>query len=105
MKYLLPLSIVVASFASCKKEEPALPLVPEIALVSMSAQEVTSFEDRITIRFSYKDGDGDIGQADPDAYTLWVKDARLSTARMATTSPLWPRRARKCPSKASSTWS
>ena len=84
------LFLSILLLVACKKEEPVLPLVPEIALVSMSAQEVTSFEDRITIRFSYKDGDGDIGQADPDAYTLWVKDARLSTADGYHIPPLAP---------------
>jgi len=76
MRTLFALLVTACLLAGCKKEE-VMPSAPEIALVSMSAQEVTQFEERVIVRFSYKDGDGDLGQADPDNYTLWVKDARL----------------------------
>ena len=62
--------------AGCRKEE-GMSSAPEIVLVSMSTQVVTQFEERVTVRFSYKDGNGDLGQQDPDNYTFWVKDARL----------------------------
>lgn len=67
-----------------------MPAVPEIAFVSMNAESVVQFEDRITIRFSYKDGDGDLGQMDPDEYTLWVKDARLDAPDGYHIPPLAP---------------
>lgn len=76
MKRLLPLVAIAVLVAACKKEE-VMPSAPEIAFVSMSAQSVHEFDERVTVRFSYKDGDGDLGQRDPDNYTLWVKDARL----------------------------
>lgn len=76
MRNLFALLVIVFLLAGCKKEE-VMPSAPEIALVSVSTQEVAQFEERVTVRFSYKDGDGDLGQADPDNYTLWVKDARL----------------------------
>ena len=75
--------------AGCKKEE-VMPTTPEIALVSVSAQEVTKFQDHVTVRFSYKDGDGDLGQTDPDDYTLWVKDARLEGSDGYHIPPLAP---------------
>jgi hypothetical protein len=67
---------VLCILIACKKEE-VMPSAPEIAFVSMSAQSVQEFNQRVKVRFSYKDGDGDLGQEDPDNYTLWVKDARL----------------------------
>lgn len=67
---------VLCVLLACKKEE-VMPSTPEIAFVSMSAQSVHEFNERVKVRFSYKDGDGDLGQEDPDNYTLWVKDARL----------------------------
>lgn len=76
MKRLLTLATITVLLAACKKEE-VMPAAPEIAFVSMSAQSVHEFDERVTVRFSYKDGDGDLGQQDPDNYTLWVKDARL----------------------------
>lgn len=76
MKRILALATMAAMLAGCKKEE-VMPSAPEIAFVSMSTQSVHEFDERVTVRFSYKDGDGDLGQEDPDNYTLWVKDARL----------------------------
>ena len=76
MKRLLTLATIAVLLAACKKEE-VMPAAPEIAFVSMSDQSVHEFDERVTVRFSYKDGDGDLGQQDPDNYTLWVKDARL----------------------------
>jgi hypothetical protein len=76
MRNVFTLVVIAVLLAGCKKEE-VMPSAPEIAFVSMSTQNVQEFEERVTVRFSYKDGDGDLGQSDPDNYTLWVKDARL----------------------------
>jgi hypothetical protein len=80
---------VVVLLCACKKEE-IMPASPEISLVSMSTQHVQAFGDRVKVRFSYKDGDGDLGEDDPDAYTLWVKDARLAQADGYHIPPLAP---------------
>lgn len=80
---------VVLALCSCKKEE-VMPASPEISLLSLSTQNVQSFGERVKVRFSYKDGDGDLGQDDPDAYTLWVKDARLAQADGYHIPPLAP---------------
>lgn len=76
-------------FAACKKEA-VMPSTPEIALISLSPSEVQAFGDHVALRFSYKDGDGDLGQSDPDAFTLEVKDSRLSTADWYHIPPLAP---------------
>ena len=67
-----------------------MPATPEISLLSVSTQSVVQFTDRVSLRFAYKDGDGDLGQVDPDDYTLWVKDARLNTADGYHIPPLAP---------------
>ena len=76
MRNLFASIVIVVLLAACKKEE-VMPSAPEIGFLSMSAQSVHEFEQRVKVRFSYTDGDGDLGQNDPDDYTLWVKDARL----------------------------
>lgn len=76
MRKLIAFIVVAVLPAGCKKEE-VMPSAPEIAFVSMNAQSVHEFDERVKVRFSYTDGDGDLGQSDPDDYTLWVKDARL----------------------------
>lgn len=76
MRKLIAFIVIAVLLAGCKKEE-VMPSAPEIAFVSMSVQSVHEFDERVKVRFSYTDGDGDLGQSDPDDYTLWVKDARL----------------------------
>lgn len=87
-KYTL-LLLLLFLLAACRKE-PVMPLEPQITLVSMDRDSVVEFSDRVIVRFSYQDGDGDLGQADPDAYTLWVKDARLAEADGYHIPPLAP---------------
>jgi hypothetical protein len=89
MRTLIVIITAVVVVSSCKKEE-VMPASPEIGLVSMSTQSVEAFGERVKVRFSYKDGDGDLGQNDPDAYTLWVKDARLAQADGYHIPPLAP---------------
>ncbi|MFN8863658.1 MAG: hypothetical protein ACK5W1_05050 [Flavobacteriales bacterium] len=67
---------VLVLFVSCKKEEEK-PVEPVIEFKSISATKVTQFTNEIKITFSYEDMQGDLGQADPDAYSLRVQDDRL----------------------------
>jgi hypothetical protein len=81
MKPLLNIPFVCAAavimcMTSCKKEDEK-PVEPVIEFKSISATEVTQFTNEIQITFSYEDMQGDLGQADPDAYSLRVKDDRL----------------------------
>ena len=84
------IAIILASvLASCRKEAVLDP-VPEIVLVSAGPQQVVAFDEPVILRFTYADGDGDLGTDDPDAYTLWVKDSRLGTADGYHIPPLAP---------------
>jgi hypothetical protein len=47
-------------------QPPNYPIEPQIAFVSMSDSEVVQF-DTIVMRFSFTDGDGDIGYENPSA--------------------------------------
>lgn len=87
MRFIIAATLLLLT--SCKKEE-VMPAAPQIAFVSMSTQQVTEFQDHVKVRFSYKDGDGDLGQADPDNFTLWVKDARLDSPDGYHIPPLAP---------------
>ncbi|HMQ76423.1 MAG TPA: hypothetical protein PKE21_11550 [Flavobacteriales bacterium] len=80
---------LVLTLAACRKEA-ALDPVPAIELVSVGPQQVMAFDEPVRVRFTYADGDGDLGTDDPDAYTLWVKDSRLATADGYHIPPLAP---------------
>jgi hypothetical protein len=85
--FLLPLLTLVA----CKKEKAdIMPKEPAIELISADPGAVTEFQEAVTLRFSYSDGDGDLGRSDPDDFSLWVKDSRLAVADGYHIIPLAP---------------
>lgn len=91
MKRDLLLITMILALTACKKElADIMPIEPAIELVSIGPSSVTEFEQPVLLRFSYKDGDGDLGQDDPDEYSLWVKDSRLNTADGYHIIPLSP---------------
>lgn len=85
--------IIMACFAAtaCKKEKvEVLPMEPSIELIGIGPETVVEFAEPLSLRFSYKDGDGDLGRPDPDDHSLWVKDSRLSEADGYHIIPLAP---------------
>ena len=64
-------------FASCHKDEPIDNPVPSIELVSVSSTNITE-GDPLTFRIKYTDGDGDLGENDPNAHNLYLTDNRVN---------------------------
>jgi hypothetical protein len=80
-----------AGIVACKKEQSdIMPLEPTIELIAMGPNTVVEFEQPVVLRFSYKDGNGDLGRYDPDDHSLWVKDSRLAVADGYHIIPLAP---------------
>ena len=88
MNKLLTLIAILVLF-SCKKDEP-YSTTPEIEFISLTPSSTDEFSNNITLKISYKDGDGDIGYVDPDIYSLFIKDARLPRADEYHVQPLTP---------------
>lgn len=64
---------------SCKKEdEMPFGLGPEISLVSMGPSVAQAGVDSIWFVINYRDGDGDLGDNNPDARNLFVVDDRMN---------------------------
>jgi len=74
MKKFLYILILIVLF-SCKKEEEVseIPIIDFVSIFPTTAQEYT---DDIIITISYTDGDGDLGENNPDIYNLLVEDNR-----------------------------
>ncbi|MBT6650788.1 MAG: hypothetical protein HOB54_05420 [Flavobacteriales bacterium] len=74
MKKFLYILILIVLF-SCKKEEEVseIPIIDFVSIFPTTAQEYT---DDIIITISYTDGDGDLGENNPDIYNLFVEDNR-----------------------------
>jgi len=85
------LLIIFISLA-CQKtnEDPVFDLIPKIDLLTVSTNEVIEFRDTLIIEIKYEDGDGDLGNANPDINSIFVKDARLSQADEYYLGPLAP---------------
>jgi hypothetical protein len=68
----------LVTFVSCKKEgpDPNDP-VPVITAVQVAPSSVVEYSDSIVFSVSYQDGDGDLGENNPDAENLFLIDNRL----------------------------
>lgn len=73
-KYILPLAAMALLYAGCKKDE--LTDTPFIELKSAAPASVQAFSDTLTFTVFYKDGNGDLGENNPDVYNLFLKDNR-----------------------------
>lgn len=71
--------IVIGSIIlfSCKKKDE-YPETPELKFVSISESTVEEFNNNVRITIQYEDYQGDLGEVDPDTYSLRIKDSRLS---------------------------
>jgi hypothetical protein len=74
MKKLLYILILIVLF-SCKKEEE-VSVIPIIDFESISPNTAQEYTDDIIITISYTDGDGDLGENNPDIHNLFVEDNR-----------------------------
>lgn len=90
-KAIFPLALLLAGIGCTKQaSEPPFPVVPSLALVSISRTEVREFQDSLEVVLHYRDGDGDLGHPNPDVPSLIVKDARLAEADSFHLQPLAP---------------
>lgn len=77
---------LIIGMAGCTKESvtvndnnepnPEVSVVPEISLESVSATQVTAYEDSLAFVIRYTDGDGDLGDEDADIMSVEVIDTR-----------------------------
>ena len=77
---------------SCTKEQVNITgnPTPLLRLVSVSSKQLKQFKDSLVITFEYTDGDGDIGETNPDLNDLEIKDQRLSKPDYYFVKPLTP---------------
>ena len=70
------LLLVVLIFSSCKKDEDGLSVVPQLTFESISPTSIEEFGGPVTFSISYQDGDGDLGENDPNVKNLFLQDQR-----------------------------
>ncbi|GEM_PF-3007853 len=73
------IAFLILSFFSCEKEEVIkdYPTIPELSFISFTISNANEYGiDILIFRFSYKDGDADLGYVDPFVEPwIFVKDA------------------------------
>tara|TARA_B110000495_G_scaffold31265_1_gene23957 strand:- start:12 stop:443 length:432 start_codon:yes stop_codon:yes gene_type:complete len=74
MKNVIYLCAIVLLF-SCEKEQ-VISDTPIIEFKSISPANVQEYSDDIIIIISYSDGDGDLGENNPDIHNLFLEDNR-----------------------------
>lgn len=73
---------LIFAFAACTKYEEVKSgnNTPSITYSGIIPLQVQQFEDSIKIKIKYKDGNGDLGDLNPDVLNISVKDNRLKKA-------------------------
>jgi len=88
--FLLALVMGMA-FSACKKEKvDLLDPVPSILNVTVNPTDVVEYEDEIVFSVEYRDGDGDLGENDPDVTNLFLTDNRIGVTESFRISQLAP---------------
>ncbi len=88
------LSLLLLFLISCNKDEvtsnPPISFIPEIALKSISPDTVHHLTDSLLFVISYIDGNGDLGDYEPDTLSLWITDERFPLTEKFHLIPLAP---------------
>lgn len=93
IQFILLLLFAACMFGTgCTKVDtsPTFPIEPHIRLIQINQEEIIEFQDTLEILLSYEDGDGDLGNLNPDVPGLVVKDGRLSEPDSFHLQPLAP---------------
>lgn len=81
---------ILLSITSCGKSDLVYDETPFIRLTEISPISLQEFQEKINITIEYQDGDGDLGDYDPNIYALEVLDRRLTEPDYYHILPLAP---------------
>lgn len=73
--YILLAAFAALTFTACEKDKP-LEDTPYIEITSVTPTTAQAYSDTITFTVLYRDGNGDLGENDPNVYNLFLKDGR-----------------------------
>jgi hypothetical protein len=90
-EYLFVISLSLLFF-SCEKNstDPVFSKIPTIKITEVSHDTLVQFIDQLVLKIEYEDGDGDLGNANPDVNSIFVKDSRLENPDEYYLPPLAP---------------
>jgi len=90
--YILLAFVLSVGISGCTKvvDEPTFDVKPVIRLQSQSRDTIRQGMDSLVLVIEYKDGDGDLGNTDPDVPSIFIQDSRLSKPDQIHLAPLAP---------------
>jgi len=77
MKKIIALTLILFVALACEKEV-LINDIPEIKLIKTNPTTVTALQEPIYFEIEYTDGNGDLGENDPDAKNLTLIDTRIN---------------------------
>lgn len=87
---ILGILAVLVGLLGCEESGIELSDTPQISLEAISHDTLVQYEEVLILTISYTDGDGDLGYPDPDRYSLFIRDVRLSDFDSFFVGPLAP---------------
>jgi PIN domain nuclease of toxin-antitoxin system len=76
MRRFITYFALVAVLLSCSKEEGQENVEPVLTFDSMTPTTVNELVEEIVLKFSYNDGDGNLGENDASVKNLFITDSR-----------------------------
>ena len=76
--FVLIILLACIFFNACKKDDATISDVPELTSVTATPSEIKEFQDSIIFTIAYRDGNGDLGENDPDVKNLFITDNRVN---------------------------
>lgn len=88
--FFLSIGMLIIQACTEVNNEPAFSIIPAISIKDISTDTIIQAQDSVVITISYQDGDGDLGESDPDKPTVFVQDQRLNEPDGLHLAPLTP---------------
>ena len=78
MRKILAVFTLIGLLSSCSIDEEMISTTPSIEFASVSSSSLTAFSESLVFTISYRDGDGNLGENDPDVKNCFITDSRNS---------------------------
>lgn len=79
--YLFSVSFVIGSCTKKEKPEP-ISTIPKIISIDIAPNRMKAFQDSLTFKIRYQEGDGDLGSSKQEIDNLFIQDNRLPSSQV-----------------------
>jgi len=87
-KYVYVILFMIMGLSACKKD--SISGSPQITFLDITPGKLVQYQSPVFIRIKYTDAQGDLGEDNPDTYSLEIRDSRLGSPDSYHIPPLSP---------------